>query len=40
VREAFGTAFQKVYSQIKQSERTEFERVVTSLDHQWYARVA
>ncbi len=40
VRDAFGPAFQKVYAQIKQSERTEFERVVTSLDHQWYARVA
>ena len=40
VREAFGATFQKVYAQMKESERLEFERVVTALDHQWYARVA
>lgn len=40
VRNSLGPVFQKVYGQIKQSERTEFERVVTSLDHQWYGRVA
>ena len=40
VREAFGATFQKVYAQMKETERLEFERVVTALDHQWYARVA
>lgn len=40
VSDAFGETFQKVYSQMKQAERIAFERVVTELDHQWYARVA
>ena len=40
VREAFGPVFQRVYASMKQSERIDFERVVTALDHQWYARVA
>ena len=40
VRDAFGPVFQKVYGEIKEAERTEFERVVTALDHQWYGRVA
>lgn len=40
VAEAFGPTFQNVYAQMKQSERIAFERVVTELDHQWYARVA
>ncbi len=40
VRTAFGDTFQKTYAQMKESERLEFERVVTALDHQWYARVA
>ena len=40
VRDSLGPVFQKVYGEMKQSERTEFERVVTSLDHQWYGRVA
>ncbi len=40
VREAFGPAFQDVYYKLKTSERVAFERIVTSLDHQWYARVA
>jgi len=25
---------------LKQTERSEFERVVTSLDHAWYAQIA
>ncbi len=40
VKEYFGAAFQDCYGKLKQSERISFERVVTSLDHQWYARVA
>lgn len=40
VKEYFGAPFQDVYGKLKQSERVSFERVVTSLDHQWYARVA
>lgn len=40
VAEAFGKSFQHVYTQLKQTERSNFERVVTSLDHQWYAQVA
>lgn len=40
VREAFGPVFQTIYTQVKQAERLDFERVVTALDHQWYARVA
>ncbi len=40
VRASFGETFQKVYAQMKDTERLEFERVVTALDHQWYARVA
>lgn len=40
VRQAFGEPFQTVYSRLKQAERTSFERIVTALDHQWYARVA
>lgn len=40
VKQAFGATFQKVYAQMKEAERLEFERVVTALDHQWYARVA
>ncbi len=40
VKAALGPVFQKVYGVIKQAERTEFERVVTALDYQWYARVA
>ena len=40
VRDAFGAEFQKVYYSLKQTERTEFERVVTSLDHAWYAQIA
>ncbi len=40
VRDTFGPTFQKVYAQMKETERRDFERVVTALDHQWYARVA
>ena len=40
VRHAFGAVFQKTYAQMKETERLDFERVVTALDHQWYARVA
>ncbi|HEX2842811.1 glutamine synthetase family protein [Hyphomicrobium sp.] len=40
VRDAFGADFQHVYTRLKSAERTNFERVVTSLDHLWYAQVA
>lgn len=40
VREAFGASFQDVYYKLKQTERISFERIVTSLDHTWYAHVA
>jgi glutamine synthetase len=40
VRETFGAVFQKTFAEIKEAERLDFERVVTALDHQWYARVA
>jgi glutamine synthetase len=40
VTESFGAVFQKTFADMKETERREFERVVTALDHQWYARVA
>jgi glutamine synthetase len=40
VREAFGAGFQDVFARFKQAERTSFERIVTSIDHLWYAQVA
>ncbi len=40
VRTAFGDGFQDVYSRLKTVERESFERVVTPLDHLWYADVA
>lgn len=40
VREAFGAGLQDVFTRLKQTERAEFERIVTSLDHLWYAQVA
>ena len=40
VREAFGAPFQDVYYRLKQTERIAFERIVTSLDYEWYAQVA
>jgi glutamine synthetase len=40
VRGAFGAPFQQVFSRLKQTERNNFERIVTPLDHLWYAHVA
>jgi len=40
VKDMFGETFQKTYAQMKQTERLDFERIVTALDYQWYARVA
>lgn len=40
VREALGASFQEVYSRLKHAERSNFERIVTPLDHLWYSRVA
>lgn len=40
VREAFGAGFQDVYARQKEAERMNFERIVTALDHLWYAQVA
>jgi glutamine synthetase len=40
VRGAFGAPFQDVFSRLKHSERSNFERIVTPLDHLWYAQVA
>jgi glutamine synthetase len=40
VREAFGSPFQEVFSRLKNAERSNFERIVTPLDHLWYSRVA
>ncbi len=40
VRDAFGAGFQDVYYRLKETERISFERIVTSLDHEWYAQVA
>jgi glutamine synthetase len=40
VREAFGAPFQDVFSRLKHAERSNFERIVTPLDHLWYAQVA
>lgn len=40
VRGAFGAPFQDVYSRLKHTERSNFERIVTPLDHLWYSRVA
>ncbi len=39
-RDAFGSRFWTVYAQVKQAERASFERIVTPLDHLWYAQVA
>jgi len=38
--EYFGAPFQDVFSRLKQAERSNFERIVTPLDHLWYAQVA
>jgi glutamine synthetase len=40
VRGAFGASFQDVFSRLKHAERSNFERIVTPLDHLWYAQVA
>lgn len=40
VRRAFGAPFQDVFSRLKHAERSNFERIVTPLDHLWYAQVA
>ena len=40
VRDAFGPGFQDVFYRLKQAERSNFERIVTPLDHLWYSRVA
>lgn len=40
VRGAFGAPFQEVFSRLKHVERANFERIVTPLDHLWYAQVA
>jgi glutamine synthetase len=40
VRDAFGPGFQDVFYRPKQAERSNFERIVTPLDHLWYSRVA
>jgi glutamine synthetase len=40
VRAAFGAPFQDVFSRLKHAERSNFERIVTPLDHLWYSRVA
>jgi glutamine synthetase len=40
VREAFGGGFHDVFTRLKQTERANFERIVTPLDHLWYAHVA
>ena len=40
VRDAFGASFQRVFGLLKDSERQSFERIVTPLDHAWYAHVA
>ena len=39
-RNAFGAGFHDVFTRLKQTERANFERIVTSLDHLWYAHVA
>ncbi len=39
-RDAFGTGFHDVFLRLKETERAAFERIVTSLDHLWYANVA
>lgn len=40
VRDAFGAPFQEVFYRLKHAERSNFERIVTPLDHLWYSRVA
>jgi glutamine synthetase len=40
VRSAFGAPFQNVFYRLKHTERSNFERIVTPLDHLWYSQVA
>jgi glutamine synthetase len=40
VRGAFGATFQNAFSRLKNAERSNFERIVTPLDHLWYAQGA
>ena len=40
VKGAFGPVFQDVFARLKHAERSNFERIVTPLDHLWYSRVA
>jgi glutamine synthetase len=40
VRGAFGPTFQDAFSRLKHVERSNFERIVTPLDHLWYAQGA
>ncbi|HKZ96233.1 MAG TPA: glutamine synthetase family protein [Hyphomicrobiaceae bacterium] len=40
VRDAFGANFRDVYARLKHTERINFERIVTPLDHLWYSQVA
>ncbi len=40
VRDAFGPGFHDVYARLKETERANFERIVTPLDHLWYALVS
>ena len=40
VRGAFGASFQEVFARLKHTERSNFERIVTPVDHLWYSRVA
>ena len=40
VRDSIGADVQDVYYRLKTTERISFERIVTSLDHAWYAHVA
>lgn len=40
VRDYIGADVQDVYYKLKTTERVAFERIVTSLDHLWYAQVA
>jgi glutamine synthetase len=40
VRDYVGADVQDVYYKLKTTERVSFERIVTSLDHAWYAQVA
>ena len=40
MKEALGEHVQTIYRRLKQTERANFEKIVTALDYEWYARVA